>query len=766
MATFPIGAKVGADTSSFIGAMGGATKSLQAFTGAASLAAGAIAAAAIVLGISVVAAREYQTELVKLNTLVGIQTEQIEAWDGALKDLAVETGRAPADLARAMFAITSGGARGTQAMELLEQAAKASALGLGDMTSLGRTATAMLQAFADEGLTAEKAIDVLLLTMRQGNLEAGSLAGAFSRVLGPAKALGSNVEEIGAFLATFTRLGGSTEEAATGLLNMFQLLIKPPKDAREAMEKYGISIDLVRQTLEEEGLPAALAVMKGAIGGSVDAMGEMIPSVRALIAFLNTAGLQSDSFAADLEIMRAGLGATNEAFLIWGGSADATFTQFTAAIKVAGVAIGELLLPPVTLLLKTITPLIGLLRLSAEGLEEIARIVAKFPIPEGLRDLISRITEDSEVAVETFAAMVKRFQDTGAAAVNNLRDATLTNLRLLNGEVERGIITSDQAREINETLGQTLSALSQALRNLAAEEAVESDEKERSIELTGDQVKALEAQQEEVRGIVEALQEEILLLEEGERAVLEKNLIDLEATGLTQLLTLALFDKVAALNAEADALKESEQASERAAKAEKRRLETIRKEKERGLETARRALERIEMARLNDEMREATQIAQQFADTIGTAFEEVIGQTKSVADAFADMVTDILKQLQRLVIQKAIVEPLLGAILNSFAPGSGGGSSSPIQAGGFNFSGLASIAVNSTASAVASGASATTAVQAGSKVVVQQTINFSPNLIDARSGQRFLQEQAGTIAQIIGDGVAQSGELANAVRNG
>ncbi len=439
---FPIGAKVGADTTAFIGAMRGGVGALTAFTGAAGLASGALGvfAGAAVMGAAIQAAKEYQIELVKLNTLVGIQVEQIEEWDAAMKGLAIETGKAPADLARAMFAISSGGARGTEALELLEQSAKASAIGLGDMTAIGRTATAMLQAFGDEGLTAEKAIDVLVATVREGNLEASSLANAFSRVLGPAKSLGSSVEEIGAFMATFTRLGGSTEQAATGLLNVFNLLIKPPKDAREAMEKYGTSIEEIRETLARDGLPAALLQLNEALGDNVDALGEVIPNTRALIGFLNTAGLQGEEFARIFEDINDSLGLTNEGFETWGDTAEATFTRFSASLKVAGIAIGEALLPPLEALLRLITPLIAALGSLVDVVDDLVRFLGG-DLGEDLEKLIfwfMGVKEAAEPAAEAVLALKEAWKEMTPDELIDRQRELREEISLMNEVIEDG----------------------------------------------------------------------------------------------------------------------------------------------------------------------------------------------------------------------------------------------------------------------------------------------------------------------------------------
>lgn len=765
MAIFPIGAQVGADTSQFIGAMGGATRGLSAFTGAAGLGTAAIGvfAGAAGLGVAISAAREFQTEMIKLNTLVGISTEQVEAWEGSIKSLAVETGKAPADLARAMFAITSGGARGQDALDLLEQAAKASAIGLGDMTAIGRTATAMLQAFASEGLTAEKAIDIMTATVRLGNLEASGLATAFSRVLGPAKALGTGVENIGAFMATFTRLGGSTEEAATGLLNVFNLLIKPPKDARKAMAEFGISIEDVRQTLREDGLPAALAQMKAGFEGNIDAMGRVIPNTRALIGFLNTAGLQADSFATDLIEIEGSLGLTAEAFDTWGQSADAAFTRFSARAKTAAIAIGEIFLPPIVLLLDALTKLVGLLELSADGWGLIFGAIGD--AGDAVQDflaLAAAVEPEVGPATQTVSEFAEALAGMSDLNLESLQNLAVFNIRQLEEALASGKLTAEQREQAIAQMDrerERLRLVNDEIRaQIAAREALdaalkeEEETKAKVLELTDDEIQGIEA-------VVGALQDELDTLTMTRAAIIDKELADLRATDTTREAVAALLEEIRAQNELADAVKEAAREKDKAARDETRRLQTLKRERERAAATAQRKAEREELAKLNAEMREAMEIAQQFADTIATAFEDVISGTASVAEAFGTMVTEILKQIQRIIIQKTIVEPIVGALLGQIGPSASRAHGGRVSAGGSFLVGERGPELFTPG---ASGNITPNSRLGGAAVIVQQTINFAPSLIDGRSGERFIQEQAGVITGLVAEGAQRSAQLAGA----
>ncbi len=147
------------------------------------------------------------------------------------------------------------------------------------------------------------------------------------------------------------------------------------------------------------------------------------------------------------------------------------------------------------------------------------------------------------------------------------------------------------------------------------------------------------------------------------------------------------------------------------------------------------------------------------------AFGEIIQGTDDVSQAFADMATNILREVNRLLVQRLIVEPLIGAIFpGSAAAGPGASPATVPSASGFDASlgTAASIQVSPGSGGPAGfGVGATAAAPT---VIVQQTVHFSPSFIDQRSGERFIQEHAGDIAKVIGDAARTSGAFAAALR--
>ena len=209
----------------------------------------------------------FDESLTKVNTLVGISKSELEGMRGEIMQLAGESARSPQELAEALFTVTSAGLRGKEAMDVLNMAAKSSASGLGETRSVAQALTGIMQSYAKSGMTAQQATDILTATVRAGNLEASELAPVLGRVTGIASQLGIGFDEVGASIATFTRLGVNSAEAVTGLSGIMNGLLKPTEQTHEALATIGMSMDDLRASVKERGLAATLTDLVAKVGG-------------------------------------------------------------------------------------------------------------------------------------------------------------------------------------------------------------------------------------------------------------------------------------------------------------------------------------------------------------------------------------------------------------------------------------------------------------------------------------------------------------------
>ena len=181
------------------------------------------------------------------------------------------------------------------------------------------------------------------------------VAGTLGRVVGIAAQVGVSFEDVGAFIATFTRLGVGADEAVTALRGTLSTLINPSEQAATALESAGLSMESLRQTAREKGLNEALRLIYiEAFKGNEEALADVIPNVRALAGVLGTAGSQAEEFQLVLDALRNSEGDLDRAFEQTAETSAFKFQQAVADIKREIIEVSSVLLPALAQILDVV----------------------------------------------------------------------------------------------------------------------------------------------------------------------------------------------------------------------------------------------------------------------------------------------------------------------------------------------------------------------------------------------------------------------------
>lgn len=293
-------------------------------------------------------ATDLESNFSKIENLVGITGRTLDQFKDGVKNLSTEVGKSQAELSNALFTVSSAGLRGAEAMEVLESASKASVIGLGDTNEVARALTGVMQSYGKENYNAAKATDVLTAIVREGNLEASSLAPVLGRVTGLASQMGISFEEVGASIATFTRLGVSAEESVTALRGIMTNFLNPSKEATQQIESLGLSVGDLQSKIRNDGLASTLIDLIDQYKGNEQALGKLIPNVRALSGVLGTAGAQGEAYANILDNIEASTGLVNEGFKKASETASAKFQKAIVSVQNAAIELGASMLPVAT----------------------------------------------------------------------------------------------------------------------------------------------------------------------------------------------------------------------------------------------------------------------------------------------------------------------------------------------------------------------------------------------------------------------------------
>ena len=309
----------------------------QSLTTRLTLPLGIAAAAAIKTGM------DFDKSMTKITTLVGISTDTVDSMRGAVKQLATDTGVSANSTADALFFITSAGLRGQDALDVLAASAKASAIGLGEVKTVADAVTSAVNAYGIENLSAEQATDVLTAAVREGKLEADSLAQSMGKVLPISSQLGVRFDEVGAALAAMSRTGTDAAMASTSLRGILSALLNPSSQAKEQLSEFGLSAQGLRDQLEEQGLLSVLETLTSTFGDNQEAAGKVFGNVRALTGVLDLMGKNVDSTRVIFDNMTDTTGTLNDGFSKLEGSMSFKFTKALQSVKTSFGELGETL---------------------------------------------------------------------------------------------------------------------------------------------------------------------------------------------------------------------------------------------------------------------------------------------------------------------------------------------------------------------------------------------------------------------------------------
>jgi len=298
-------------------------------------------------GAAIKVATDYEASLTKIKTLVGINAKQVDDWGKQILEKSGDLGRGPNELAEALFFVTSAGLRSAAALDVVEMSAKASVVGLGNTAIVAKLVVSAMQAYSKSNLTAKDSVDALMATVRFGNIESEELAGSMGRVMGIAAEMGVSIQEAGAFVATYTRVGVDANIATTALRATLSMLLGPGDQARQILQRLGLTVEEMHARIRDDGLAKTLVNIANATDINAIALDELIPNIRALAGVLAVAKSQGEVYLDIAGKMARGEVSTQEEFERTRKTAKFMFSSLVAEIEVFATKVGSLFLPRV-----------------------------------------------------------------------------------------------------------------------------------------------------------------------------------------------------------------------------------------------------------------------------------------------------------------------------------------------------------------------------------------------------------------------------------
>ena len=288
---------------------------------------------------------DFQDSMTKVSALVGVSAKQTDAWGKAILDMAPKLGKAPRELADALYFITSSGIPASKTLDALRVSAKLSTAGLGDTQVVADAVTSSINAYAATNMTAAQAGDIFTATVKEGKAEASQLAPVLGNVLPLAADMGVSFDQVGAAIAAMTLKGTDAETAVTNLSAIMASFLKPSVQGAAALKDVGLSAADLRKETRDKGLLATLQTLREKFKGNDEALSKVLPNIRALRGFLQLTGGDAKATEKLFGRLQQTTGQMDKAFEATTKTNDFKLRASFARLQAQGIKVGNVLLP-------------------------------------------------------------------------------------------------------------------------------------------------------------------------------------------------------------------------------------------------------------------------------------------------------------------------------------------------------------------------------------------------------------------------------------
>lgn len=219
-----------------------ARASNQSLASVATTAGAASAAMAAGLALSVRAAMDFESAMSEVEAVSGSTGTQLDALRRQALDLGADTAFSATQVANAQAELLKAGVSTADVMGgALKGALDLAAAAQIDVANAAEITSNVLNAFGLSGREASHVADVLAAAANKSAADVSDMGLAFKQTGAAATLTGMDLEETAASLSIFANAGVKGSDAGTSLKTMLLRLNPTTAEAREEMEKYGLS---------------------------------------------------------------------------------------------------------------------------------------------------------------------------------------------------------------------------------------------------------------------------------------------------------------------------------------------------------------------------------------------------------------------------------------------------------------------------------------------------------------------------------------------
>ena len=284
------------------------------------------------------------------NTMLKLSDEEMEKFKVGVLAMSDTYGKSAADIARSAYSVSSVlHTSGEDTIKILDSIAKGAKAGKITTEEAGNAVVRMMSIYGTSAEDTMKVVDTLSATVKAGNANWQDMAQILPSVASLGKPLGVSMNEVAGAFAVASSKVGSTAEAGTAIRGIFNALMKPSDDLKDAIREMGNEMGYgskmtAQMMIEEIGLEGVLASLGKEYGNSAEKIGELFPNIRAITGATAMFANEGKDLSEAMGMVADSVGETNAQIEAGQGTAE-NFADAINKLKNAGIRLFTIIEP-------------------------------------------------------------------------------------------------------------------------------------------------------------------------------------------------------------------------------------------------------------------------------------------------------------------------------------------------------------------------------------------------------------------------------------
>lgn len=299
---------------------------------------------------SVSVGSDFEAAMSKVQAISGASGSALEKLTAKAKEMGATTQFSASEAAQAMQYMAMAGWKDTEMLNGIKGIMDLAAASGEELASVSDIVTDAITAFGMSAQDSGRFADVLAAASSNANTNVGLMGYTFKYVAPLAGSLKYSVEDVALAIGLMANSGIKGEQAGTALRSTFTRLIKPPKEAAEAMAKLGINVKNADGTVKP--LNETLVDLRKAFSKLSDSekaeYASMMAGQEAMSGFLALVNASDNDFDKLSKSINNSNGAAANMAKIMQNNLQGQFKQFQSVTEGIGISIYDKFKKPLT----------------------------------------------------------------------------------------------------------------------------------------------------------------------------------------------------------------------------------------------------------------------------------------------------------------------------------------------------------------------------------------------------------------------------------